>query len=165
MSNSSAAAEQLGDLLAHGTRAALGPVDDLADVDLVGHAPAVNLLGGQKRHGSRAAKDGGTGIEHELDVHVQIARPHRHGHGAQALAAQLKTHTGGPDAVAHGDLNPVQGRDAGHFIATGEEVDPVVNVFLGIAENLAFAGGSRAGVDTHDLLEGHGPQGEGIAVA
>ena len=42
-------------------------------------------------------------------MHIDIARSHRDGHGADLLAAQLKAHAGGPDAVAHGDLHAVQG--------------------------------------------------------
>ena len=97
-------------------------------------------------------------------MHVDVARPHRDGQGPQPLHPQLEAHPRGPDAVAHGDLHPVQGRDPGHLVAAGEKMLPVVDVLLGVAQDLALAGGAAGGVDAHDLLIGHRPEGEGVAV-
>jgi hypothetical protein len=47
--------------------------------------------------------------------------------------------------------------DAGHLKATGEKVGPIVQILLGVPQDLAFAGGARAGMDAHDLLKGHRP--------
>ena len=103
-------------------------------------------------------------VHQEFAVHVHVSRPQGHGHGPQLLRPGLEAHARGPNPVAHRDLHPVQGGDAGHFVAAGEEMAPVVHVFLGIAQDLAFAGGAAGGVDAHDLLKGHGPEGEGVAV-
>ena len=97
-------------------------------------------------------------------MQVEVSRPQGHGHGPQPLHPCLKAHPRGPQAVAHGDLHPVQVGDPGHLVAAGKEVGPVVHVFLGVAQDLALAGGAAGGMDAHDLLEGHGPQREGVLV-
>ncbi|KAF5029371.1 hypothetical protein DSECCO2_649280 [anaerobic digester metagenome] len=158
-------AEELRDLLAHGAAGALGAVDDLLHGDPVGDAALVDLLGHQQGHGGRGAEDRGLEIEQELDLHVDVARPHGHGQGPDPLAAELESHARGPHAVAHGDLHAVQGRDAGRLVAAGEHGDPVVEVLLGVAQDLALARGAGAGVHAHELLEGHALQGKGVAVA
>ncbi len=157
-------AEEFGNLAAHGDRGALRAIDDLFQVDLVGQAPLVDLFGHQQAHGGGAAQHRALQVHQELAVQVHVSRPHRQGHGPQGLAARLEAHPRGPDPVAHRDLHPVQGGDAGHLVGPGEEMPPVVHVLLGIAQDLAFAGGAAAGVDAHDLLKGHGPEGKGVTV-
>ena len=157
-------AEELRNLAPHGHRRALRAVDHLLQVDLVADAPFVHLLGHKQAHGGGAAQHGALQVHQEFTVHVDVARPHRDGQGPQLLHPRLEAHPRGPDAVAHGDLHPVQGRDPGHLVAAGEEVLPVVEVLLGVAQDLALAGGAAGGVDAHDLLEGHRPEREGVAV-
>ena len=103
-------------------------------------------------------------VHQELAVHVHVPRPHGHGHGPQGFDARLEARPGGPDPVAHRDLHPVQGGHPGHFVGPGEEVAPVRHVLAGVAQDLALAGGAAGGVDAHDLLKGHGPEREGVAV-
>ena len=157
-------AEKFRNLAPHGHRGALRAVDHLLQIDLVGDPPLVHLFGHQQAHGGGAAQHRALQVHQEFAVHVDVARPHRDGQGAQPLAAQLEAHPRGPDAVAHGDLHPVQGGDPGHLVAAGEEIPPVVDVLLGVADDLAFAGGAAGGVDAHDLLIGHRPEREGVAV-
>jgi len=85
-------------------------------------------------------------------------------HGSEPLAARLKADPGSPQAVADGDLHPVQKRQSSHFVAAGEHIRPIVEILSSISEDLPFAGGPGRGVDTADALEGHRPQGEGIVV-
>ena len=55
------------------------------------------------------------------------------------------------------------GGHAGHLKAAGEEKGPVVDIFLGIAEILALARRSAAGMNPDDFFKRYAPQGEGIA--
>ena len=96
----------------------------LLHVDLVGDPPLVHLLGQKEPHGGGAAEHRGLQVHQELAVHVEVPRPHGHRHGPQPLHPRLEAHPRGPEAVAHGDLHPVQVRDPGHFVAAGEEVLP-----------------------------------------
>jgi hypothetical protein len=41
---------------------------------------------------------------------------------------------------------------------------PVIHVLLGIAQDLAFAGGAAGGMNAHDLLKGYRTEGKGVAV-
>ena len=91
-------------------------------VDLVGDAPLVDLLGHEQAHGGGAAEHRGLQVHQELAVQVEVARPHGDGHGPQPLHPGLEAHPRGPEAVAHGDLHPVQGGDPGHLVAAGEEM-------------------------------------------
>ena len=90
---------------------------------------------------------------------------HGNGHGAQALGAQLEADAGGPQAVARGDLDAVEGRDAGHLVAAGELGGPVDDVLLGVGDDDGRARGARGAVDAHHFLIGHSLQPQRIHLA
>ena len=90
-------------------------------------------------------------------MQVEVSRPQGHGHGPQPLAPRLEAHPRRPQAVAHGDLHPVEVGDARHLVAAGEEIAPVVDVLLGVAQDLPLAGGAGRGMDADDLLVGDRP--------
>ncbi len=92
-----------------------------------------------------------------------IPRPHGQGQSPELFAAQLEPGPGRPDPVAHRDLDPVFLAEPGHLVAAGEEVGPVVDIFLGVGQDLALARGSGGGVDPDHLFQGNREQGEGIA--
>ena len=144
-------------------RRSFRPVDDLFEVDLVGEPPFVD---------SSAMSSPMEAVQQNTVLAgppgIRSACPRFPAPGARpwppAPPPRPEALARGPDSVTHRDLHPVQGGDPGHFVAAGEEMGPVVHVFLGIAEDLALAGGAAGGMEARDLLKGHGPEGEGVPV-
>ena len=106
----------------------LGSDDAALQVDLVAQAALVDLFGEQQRIRAGRGNDRGSQVLHHLQLLVGIAWTGRDGHGAQALATELKADAGCPQAVTWGYLHAVFIRDAGDPIAAGEHVGPVVHV-------------------------------------
>ena len=157
--------QQAADFLAHGLGRTFGSVDDLADVDQVGQAAAIDFFGQQKTHGSGAAQHGGLQVQHELALQIDVPRTGREGHGAHFFTGGLEADPGRPDTVADRDLDPILFRHTGHAVTPGKEVRPVVDIFLRITEVFTFPGCSAAGVNADDFLERDAPQWKRIARA
>ena len=143
----------------------LGPENHFAQLHALAQIALVDLLSQKQSHGGGGAQAGGTHVLKQLEVDLHVARPHRQGHGPEMLAAQLEAGPGRPQAVAHGDLHPVQGGQAGQLVAASEHLLPGVDVALGVGQYLALAGGAGRGVDAHHLGLGHGQKRQGIALA
>ena len=107
----------------------------------------MDLFCQQQGHRCGGAKYGGFQIHHHFTVHVGVGGSQWNGHGAESLAAGLKTHPCSPQTVSDGNLDTVFAGQAGKFVATGKKIAPVVEILLGITKHFALAGGSRGGVD------------------
>ena len=139
------------DPCAHGITASLRAEDHLLERNFVFQISAVYLLGHQQAHGGRTAHRSGLKINQKLTLQVDVARPNRKGHGSKFLTTQLKPYPRRPDTVSHGNLHPVFGGNPGHLIASGKEMDPIVDIFLGVAQNFPFAHGTGRGMDSNHL--------------
>jgi len=157
-------AEEGADLVDKGIARPLRPHNDLPEADLVLKTSLVDFLGHEERHGGGAAQDRRTKIDQELHLHVEVSRTRRYRKGAEALAAELESHPGGPHAVAHADLDPIQGRKIREGVAAGEHVGPVRDVFGRIDHDLPLARGSGGGVETHDAFERNGEKRERVVL-
>jgi len=143
----------------------LGPEDDLAQGQLFPQMGAIYLFRQEQGHRGRGPEAGNLKIHKHLQVKIQIARPHRNGQGAEQLAAELKTGPGCPQPVSHGDLNPIQRRQPGQFIAAGHLQAEHVDIFPGIGQYFPLAGRAAGGVHPHHVALGHAEQRQGIAFA
>ena len=159
------ASQQAADFLAHGLGRTFRSIDDLADIDQVGQAAAIDFFGQQKAHGSGAAQHGGLQVQHELALQIDISGTGREGHGAHFLTGSLEADPGRPDTVADRDLDPILFRHTGHAVTPGKEVRPIVDILLRVTKVFAFTGCSAAGVDADDLFERDAPQWKRIACA
>ncbi len=157
-------AEEFAHGFQHRAAAPLRAHDDLLQVQAFPDSPAVHFLGEEQSHGSGTAEDRCLQVLEKRDLHVQVARPDRYGHGPVFFAGNLKAHPGSPETVAHRDLDPVIPGHPGHLITARKHVLPVIQVFARIGEDLPFPRGARGSVNPHDIPEGNRLQREGIAV-
>ena len=158
-------AEFLADGLAHLLAPALRADDALAQVDLVLDAALLDLLGQEQGIGARRTEDCALHVHHHLQLLLRIAGAHRHGHGAELLAAGLEADTRRPEAVARRDLHTVAVRDTCHRIAARELCGPVLDILRRIRDDDGLPRRARRGVHAHDLLLRHAHEPERIGVA
>src|SRR5574343_1369809 len=158
--------ELLLDLVAHALAPRLGTEDANLERDFVGlDAQALELLGNHQRVGRRDHDDFRLEIHDLLDLLLGLATGHRHGTGAETLDAIVSTQAAGEHAVAVGDMNHVAGPATCGADRAGNDVGPVVDILLGVADNHRLASRSRRGVQAGQLGTRHGEQAEGVVVA
>ena len=124
-----------------------------------------DLLGQKQRVRAGGAQHGGLQVLHHLQLLLGVAGPHRHGHRAQALGAQLKADARRPQAVPGRDLDTVGVRDARRFVAARELNSPIDHVLGRVRDDDRRARGSAGTVDAHNLLVGHGLQAQRVHAA
>ena len=132
-------AQQIFNTLSHGIAGSFGTKDHLFEMNFILHAPLVYLFSQQKTHGCCSYHHGGLKVLQKLTLHVHVPWTCRNGHGAKGLTSGLETDTGGPNAIPHGELDPVFAGELCCFITTGKKMGPIINVFLGVTEYLSFS--------------------------
>src|SRR5574343_1586704 len=133
------------DLAAH----ALAPRLGTEDADLQRNlfrldAQALELLGDDQRVGRGDHDDFRLEVHDLLDLLFGLAAGHRHGAATGALDTVVGTQAAGEHAVTVGDMHHVTRPAARGADRAGNDVGPVVEVVLGVADDHRLAG--RAGL-------------------
>ena len=146
----------------HGITVALCAQNYFFDFYFPGYIPFLYLLCHQQRHGCGGTKYGGLHIHHHFTVHVRIGRTQWNGNGAESFTACLKSNPCRPQTVSDGYLHTILSLQAGHFITPCEHIGPYIDIFLGVAEDFAFTGCPRGGMNADDIAIVNGPERKGI---
>ena len=77
----------------------------------------------------------------------------------------MRAKAAGEQAVAVGNVDFVLRRAARRAQGAGDDVGPGINIVLRVAHHRRLAGGSRRGVDAHNLLHRHRKGIEGVVIA
>src|SRR5574343_1265516 len=153
------------DLAAHALAPRLGAEDADLQRNLVRlDAQALELLGDDQRVGRRDHDDFRLEVHDLLDLLFGLAAGHRHGAGPQAFDAVVGAEAAGEHAIAVGDMDHVASAATGRTDRAGNNVGPVVDIVLGVADDDRFAGRAAGGVQAGQLIARHGEQTERVVV-
>ena len=103
----------------------------------------VDFFREKKRIGRGCTDDSRFKILHHLKLFLGISGAHRDGHRTEFFRAVLEADSGGPEAVAGGDLDAVSLCNPCGFITALEHFTPVVDILCGIGNDDRLSG--RAG--------------------
>ncbi|CAK7053227.1 MAG: hypothetical protein DELT_03040 [Desulfovibrio sp.] len=158
-------AEALADALAHLVAPPFRADDALFKRQPVPESQLLHLLCKQQGIRRGGADYRCFKVRHHLQLFFRVARPHRHRHRPQRLAARLEPDARRPQAKARRNLYPVGRRHAGNLVAAFEHPAPVGDVLRRIRDNHRVARCSRGGMDAHNPLLRHGHQPQRICPA
>src|SRR5574343_15188 len=125
---------------------------------------ALEFLGDDQRVGRRDHDDFRLEVHDLLDLLFGLAAGHRHGAGPQAFDAVVRAKAAGEHAIAVGAMDHVASAATGRTDRAGNNVGPVVDIVLGVADDDRFAGRAAGGVQAGQLIARHGEQTERVVV-
>ena len=158
--------EDLLDLLAHLVGPGLGPEDaDLKRAFARVHAPAAVFV--QDRQHVRRRDHDDARLEILDQCHLPFGHPARDRHhgAAQTFGTVMRAKPPGEQSIAVGHMADVARTPARGPDGPRNQVRPIVDIALGIADHGRLAGRAGRGMDADQLLARDGEHAEGIVVA